>query len=137
MFVVTIMAIGRMSSGLYLAAAMADGGALPAAILVTGSVRAHRDKLRILATTGATRNASFPDVLTLRDQGFDLVVEEWLGVFAPKGTPAATVNAVNKSINEALRAEKTRSAMEILGFPPAPISQQEFASTVASDIQRW
>ena len=46
-------------------------------------------KLRALASFGEQRSKSLPDVPTLKEKGIDVVYYLWVGLFAPKGTPAA------------------------------------------------
>ena len=43
--------------------------------------------IRILAVTGAQRSPFLPDVPTMKEQGYNVVVESWLGVFLPPKTP--------------------------------------------------
>jgi len=49
-------------------------------------------KLRALAVTTPHRIPAFPEVPTMIEQGYDgFSINEWLGLFAPAGTPAAAV----------------------------------------------
>src|ERR1051325_895472 len=48
-------------------------------------------KLRALASFGGTRSKTLPDVPTLRELGYDIEYYLWVGIFAPKGTPAYAV----------------------------------------------
>src|SRR5262245_366019 len=43
--------------------------------------------LGALGVSGTERHRALPNVPTFREQGFDIVVTEWYGMFAPKGTP--------------------------------------------------
>jgi tripartite-type tricarboxylate transporter receptor subunit TctC len=44
--------------------------------------------LRLLAQSTAQRAPTLPDVATYRELGFeDLIIEQWIGVFVPAGTP--------------------------------------------------
>ena len=56
----------------------------------SGQIKAG--KLRALACFGAKRAASLPDVPTLKELGYDVEFSLWVGVFAPKDTPAPIVN---------------------------------------------
>src|SRR5271169_6865603 len=66
------------------------GGHVPASInpMSETLTQAKSGNIRILAVTGARRSAFLTDVPTMREQGFDVVVESWLGAFAPAKTPA-------------------------------------------------
>jgi tripartite-type tricarboxylate transporter receptor subunit TctC len=53
---------------------------------------AKQGRLRMLAVIAPERNPALPDVPTLREQGIDLTVGSWQGLFVPKGTPRPVVN---------------------------------------------
>lgn len=55
---------------------------------------AKQGRLRMLAIVAPERSASMPEVPTMREQGFDMVVGSWQGLFVPKGTPAPVVNTL-------------------------------------------
>src|SRR3954447_16441397 len=58
--------------------------------------------LRLLAQTSKTRSPTLPDVPTYEEAGVKgLVLDQWLGVFAPAGTSANVTNRLNSEINKA------------------------------------
>ena len=73
------------------APAMQDvvGGHIPASVNpISESMPLHKaGTIRILAVTGAKRSQFLPDVPTMKEQGYDVVVESWLGVFLPAKAP--------------------------------------------------
>jgi tripartite-type tricarboxylate transporter receptor subunit TctC len=59
--------------------------------------------LRLLAQSTAQRAPTLPDVATYRELGFkDLIIEQWIGVFVPAGTPDIVATRLNSEINRAL-----------------------------------
>jgi tripartite-type tricarboxylate transporter receptor subunit TctC len=83
------------------------GGAGPAMIgLLGGEVQmmfvtfssainfAKAGKTRMLSVISPERNPALPDVPTMREQGLNMTVGSWQGVFLPKGTPQSVVNKV-------------------------------------------
>ena len=59
--------------------------------------------LRLLAQSTQARSPSLPDVPTYQEAGIKgLVLDQWLGVFVPAGTPPAIVARLNAEINKAL-----------------------------------
>lgn len=59
--------------------------------------------LRLLAQTTATRSPGLPEVPTFQEAGVKgLVLDQWLGAFAPAGTPSEIVTLLNREINKAL-----------------------------------
>jgi tripartite-type tricarboxylate transporter receptor subunit TctC len=91
----------------------------------------------MLAVTGAKRSRFLPDVPTMREQGFDVVVESWLGAFAPAKTPPDTVRTLGAAINEVARSPDYADSLAKFGNEPALQTPDEFAVTVRADIARW
>src|SRR5713101_4409173 len=77
--------------------------------------------LRLLAQTSKTRSPSLPDVPTYEEAGIKgLVLDQWLGVFAPAGTPSDITEHLNNEINKAIADPGVRknfmdSAQEPIG----------------------
>ncbi len=69
------------------------------AVLPTG-------KLRILAIGGPVRNPFYPDVPTVKERGIDLVMGNWSGMVAPKGTPKERIQVIDKAFANALKDPK-------------------------------
>ena len=74
-------------------------------------------KVRPLAVTGATRHPNFPDVPTLKEQGYDVEYYLWIGMFAPKSTPAGPVKVIREAIKQAVADPAFKSAMEKIQTP--------------------
>jgi tripartite-type tricarboxylate transporter receptor subunit TctC len=98
----------------------------------------HRSgKLRILALSGGTRNARFPGVPTLREAGIDIDALAWFGLFAPAGTPKATVDKLNAALQAALKQPDVVEKLDKLGLVTAPASADEMVKRLASDKAAW
>ncbi len=77
-------------------------------------------KLRALATFGAQRSKALPDVPTLKERGYDIVYYLWVGLFAPKGTPAAIVSTLGAAPStRPLRARNSAGAIANIGLEPS------------------
>lgn len=63
---------------------------------------AKQGRLRMLGIVAPERSASMPDIPTMREQGFDMVVGSWQGLLVPKGTPTPVVNTLFKVGTEAM-----------------------------------
>ena len=83
-------------------------------------------KLRPLATWGASRLASFPDVPTLRELGYDVEYSLWAGLFAPSGVPAGVVKALREATRQAVADPDFKAAMERAQTPIAYQDADEF-----------
>jgi tripartite-type tricarboxylate transporter receptor subunit TctC len=93
--------------------------------------------IRILAVTGSQRSSFLPEVPTMREAGYNVVVESWLGVFVPAKTPAEIVGALNAAMGEAVRSPQMIDSLAKVGNTTAFQSPQDFAATVKADIARW
>ena len=94
------------------------GGQIPLSVNPVGEILpyARSGKLRVLATTGAQRSKFLPEIPTLVESGFpQIVVEPWLGFFAPAKTPAETVGRLANAIGEAVKAPDTVQSFEKFG----------------------
>ena len=94
-------------------------------------------KLRALAVTTATRSEALPDVPTVGDflSGFEASV--WLGVGAPKNTPAEIIDRLNKEINGVLADPKIKARFADLGSTVRPGSPADFGKLIAEDTEKW
>src|SRR5262245_43475597 len=66
--------------------------------------------IRILAVTGSSRSPFLPDVPTMRESGYDVVIDSWLGVFVPSKTPPEVVNGLSAAIHEAVKSKEMQDA---------------------------
>jgi len=115
------------------------GGHVPAGVnpISESLPHARSGTLRMLAVTGSRRSPFLPDVPTMREQGYDVVIDSWLGVFVPVRTPDDAVNALSAAIGEASRSAQMVENLAKVGNEPAFQTPREFAATVKADIERW
>ena len=94
--------------------------------------------LRGLAVTTTTRSTVLPDVPPLSDTVKGYEASAWLGVAAPKDTPAEIVGTLNREINAALADPKMKAKLADLGGSDLlPGSPAAFAKIVAEDTEKW
>jgi tripartite-type tricarboxylate transporter receptor subunit TctC len=115
------------------------GGHVPASVNPIGETfpQAASGKVRILAVASAERSRFLPNVPTMREVGYDVVVETWLGAFAPARTPPAAVRALNAAISDAVRSPEMIESLAKIGNDTRFQSPDEFAATVRADLERW
>ena len=116
------------------------GGQVPAAIdTVADLSELHRaGRIRIVATSGATRAPATPDVPTFAELGLkNVVATGWFGFFAPANTPKAVIDTLNRGINKALQSPDVVERLTKLGMDPATSTPDEFARIVAADFAKW
>jgi tripartite-type tricarboxylate transporter receptor subunit TctC len=98
---------------------------------------AKAGKLRAIATIGSVRSAAAPDLPTVAETlpGFD--VNNWIGLFAPAGTPADIVRKWNLEVNKIMQGADIKQRLLTEGARFAPNKPEEFGAFVQSEIAKW
>jgi len=95
-------------------------------------------KLRLLAQSTAARAPSLPEVPTFGEAGYkELVIEQWLGVFLPAGTPADIVARLNAEIGKALGDAGIRERYASAALEPVGGSAESLARLLRSDYDKY
>jgi tripartite-type tricarboxylate transporter receptor subunit TctC len=94
-------------------------------------------KLRPLAVTSATRWEGLPDIPTVGDFVPGYEASAWTGVGAPKGTPAAIIDKLNREINAGLADPKIKERLVDLGGTLLAGSPADFSKLIADDTEKW
>jgi len=95
-------------------------------------------KVKALATTGRTRSAVLPDVPTMNEAGVPgYEATLWLGVMAPKGTPAVIINKLNAEIGRITSNADVRRAWAAQGTAAMTMNVEEFTRYLNADITKW
>jgi tripartite-type tricarboxylate transporter receptor subunit TctC len=93
-------------------------------------------KLRPLAVTTSTRSHVLPDVPTLDEYLPGYEFSAWYGLGAPRGTPLAAIDTLNRAVNAALADPAFKTQLADLGGTPLPGSPAEFGSLIAADTDK-
>jgi tripartite-type tricarboxylate transporter receptor subunit TctC len=93
-------------------------------------------KLRPLASFGARRAPALPDVPTMKELGYDVEFYLWVGLFAPKSTPAPVISAWREASQKAAANELFHAAMKNLGQDVAYLDQPDFKAFWDADAKR-
>lgn len=95
-------------------------------------------KIKILGTSSATRNPSYPDIPTLAEQGFpNYAAETWSGILLPKGAPATVRDTLARAINAFVTNPEGKAQLEEIGFEVMPQSPVEFGAFIGHESERW
>jgi len=116
------------------------GGQVPVSFNVVSEVLPHirAGKLRALAVTSPTRWKALPDTPNLVELGYkDIAMVEWLGWFAPAGTPTARVAPLNAAVNEALASSAMTESLARNGLEPFRVSADALGATVRREYAYW
>jgi tripartite-type tricarboxylate transporter receptor subunit TctC len=94
-------------------------------------------KLRALAVTTTTRSDALPNIPTVGDFVRGYEASGFVGLGAPKNTPAEIIEKLNKEINAALAEPKIKARLANLGGTVLPGSPAEFGKLVADETEKW
>ena len=95
-------------------------------------------RLRALATTDATREASLPDVPTLAESGLPgLQVAAIGGLFAPKGTPKEVVDKVADATRKVLANPDVQKRFSAVETDPLNLSIPAFNELLRKEAEVW
>jgi tripartite-type tricarboxylate transporter receptor subunit TctC len=95
-------------------------------------------KVKAVAVTGKARSPILPDVPTASESGvpgYEATI--WLGIMAPKGTPAAIVNRLNAEISKITSNPDLRRQWGAQGSAALTMGVDEFTKYLNDDIAKW
>ncbi|HEU5178944.1 MAG TPA: tripartite tricarboxylate transporter substrate binding protein [Burkholderiales bacterium] len=95
-------------------------------------------KLKALATTGARRPETIPDLPTVAESGLPgYEAVGWFGLLVPAATPKATVEKLSADANRVLADQEIRTRMQAVGADPSGNTPDEFARFIRDDQAKW
>jgi tripartite-type tricarboxylate transporter receptor subunit TctC len=99
---------------------------------------AKQGRVRMLGVISPQRNPAYPEIPTLREQGLDMVVGSWQGLFLPKGTPQPVVNKMFKVGTEMMRDERVVKRLGDAGITIVTSkSPADFVAFLKSETERF
>lgn len=114
----------------------AVSGQIPVVIasLVAAMPQVESGALRALAVTSKARWPSAPDVPAAAEYGIPAYEHmTWLGLFAPKATPQATLDRLNTEVQAVMRQPEVRERVAKLGGTVAFADRRAYAATIEED----
>ena len=98
----------------------------------------HSGRLKAFGVTSADRSSVLPEVPTLLEQGVKgYEFPFWNGLFAPAKSSKDRVQAVYRSVVQALNAPEVRTRYDELGLTPVGSTPEEFAAVVKRDVEKF
>jgi tripartite-type tricarboxylate transporter receptor subunit TctC len=94
-------------------------------------------KLRALGVSMPRRLDVLPDVPAIAEFVPGYQANGWLGIGAPKDTPAGIVDTLNKAVNQGLADPKFRTRLNDLGVVIEPMSPSGFADFIGAETRKW
>jgi len=99
---------------------------------------AQAGRVKAIATTGDRRSTVLPNVPTMTEaglSGYNAVI--WLGLMAPKNTPAAITARLNAEVEKIVSDPAVVDAWNRDGAVPMKMSIAEFTRYLDDDIRKW
>ena len=139
----------KMMAGVNIIHVPYRGNALALSDLISGRVQAIFDnitssieyikagELRALAVTTAARSELLPDIPTLADFLPGYEGSGWVGISAPKGTPAVIIDKLNREINAGLGDPKIKARLADMGGAVLPGSPADFGRLIVDETEMW
>lgn len=84
--------------------------------VATVSPNLQTGRVKIIGVASAERMDAYPDVATLKEQGFAVAWDTWYGVVAPAGVPTALLDKLSADALMALDGEPVRMQLEKMGL---------------------
>ena len=95
-------------------------------------------KARLLAVSGESRMAAFPDVPTFKESGYkELVALPWYALFAPAGTPQGTIDKLSAAAIAAIHDPAMKDKLEGMGLEPTGLGPAELGRILKADYDKW
>jgi tripartite-type tricarboxylate transporter receptor subunit TctC len=95
-------------------------------------------RVHALGVTSKARLKALPNVPTIDEaglKGYD--VSNWLGLFAPAGTPVPVLTTIHAALGRAMATPALRQQLSALGIEPTFGSREEFTSLIRSELPKW
>jgi len=105
---------------------------------VTSAQHLAAGKLKVLATAGTARLAQLPNVPTIAESGFPGYEGYlWIGMVAPRGTPAEAVNALSGAVAQAIKVPRVVERLRADGIETAPGGAEYLGRLISREIAQW
>jgi len=101
--------------------------------ITAGTIRAY-------GVSSGQRLVALPNVPTAKEEGVDYQMSIWAGIFAPKGTPRATIDKLAVALDQALDDPGVQTRLADLGGSLPSKGERtpaKFSSFVKAEIARW
>ncbi|MEO8441536.1 MAG: tripartite tricarboxylate transporter substrate binding protein [Betaproteobacteria bacterium] len=115
-------------------------GQVPVTFATAASVSPHTKsgRLRGLGITGSQRSTLLPALPTIAESGlpgYEMI--NWLGLFAPTGTPRALVDKLAAESLRVVQLPEVRERLNAQGAEPSPLGTDEFTPFVKKEVEKW
>jgi tripartite-type tricarboxylate transporter receptor subunit TctC len=95
-------------------------------------------RIKVIAVAARQRAANAPEVPTVEEAGgpAGFEIDSWIGLVAPRGTPAEVIRLINSDINRLMADPEILERMSLFGYEPAPSTPEEMAELIRVDTRK-
>lgn len=90
-----------------------------------------------IAIASPDRNPEIPNVPTFREQGYDIVIENWVGLSGPAGIDPAMVETIHDTVLAVFASPDVQARLKELGITHTAMSTEDYTDFVANSIEVW
>lgn len=115
------------------------GGHVEATLITPAEGAAYIESgdLRMLAVAAPEKDASYPDVPTFYDCGYNVEVGTWRGFVVPKDTPSEVVKVLNDAFTAAYERTEMTEFLENTGFGAGYLNSEDFAALLVQQAEQY
>jgi tripartite-type tricarboxylate transporter receptor subunit TctC len=95
------------------------------------------EKMNVIAALSPERHPAYPNVPTAQEQGYDISLTGWFGIFAPEGTNADAIAAMSAPLEAMIASDAYQAQVLKMGLLPAYRSPAETDAVVEGDTARF
>lgn len=98
---------------------------------------AKAGKVKVLAVTTDKPSASIPDMPTISEAVPGFSAMPWLGLVAPKGTPAQVADVIYQAVHESVQQDDVKAKFKTLGLDVIASDPATFGQFIKKDVKTW
>ncbi|WP_051236941.1 tripartite tricarboxylate transporter substrate binding protein [Ottowia thiooxydans] len=87
-------------------------------------------KLRLLASLSDTRWSEFPEIATAKEQGYDVAINSYVGIAAPKALPLDIKTRLESIVMASIREKSVQNSLRDVGFDPIALDGNSYKSVL-------
>jgi tripartite-type tricarboxylate transporter receptor subunit TctC len=105
--------------------------------VLAASGQMSSNRIRVLAVTSPKRLPMYPDIPSVSEFVPGYEFNSWVGVLAPKGTPASVIQILNEQISKALHSPEIVEKIQKDGGEVVASSSDQFKKVISAEVSQW
>jgi tripartite-type tricarboxylate transporter receptor subunit TctC len=105
--------------------------------VLAASGQMSSNRIRVLAVTSPKRLPMYPDIPSVSEFVPGYEFNSWVGVLAPKGTPASVIQILNEQISKALHSPEIVEKIQKDGGEVVASSPDQFKKVISTEVSQW